>query len=253
MSMLDWAEKEVKAACKKENPDWDGKSFDYGCSCYMSALKAYKSLAEDGHSGFSWSVTREILIKLLYDIPLSPITEDDFAEVEPSHFEWETDILWSKQCPRRYSLFQECDLDRNLTYHDVDRTVFVDENGMSWTNRLASQIIDEEHPITLPYKPTKEPYKVYGYGFMVDLKTNRVWYERGTYNFYYFSHYTEPDGKEHILNMIFVEDNDGKLVEITDGEDKLEIIKNSMPVVKESKKRHSKFVNGEPKDEPKGE
>ena len=31
MNMLDWAKNEVKLACKKENPDWDGESFDYGC------------------------------------------------------------------------------------------------------------------------------------------------------------------------------------------------------------------------------
>lgn len=34
MSMSDWAENEVKLACKKENPNWDGKSFDYGCGYY---------------------------------------------------------------------------------------------------------------------------------------------------------------------------------------------------------------------------
>lgn len=49
----EWAEDEVRLACKRENPDWDGKSFDYGCSCYQSALKAYKSICGDGHSGFS--------------------------------------------------------------------------------------------------------------------------------------------------------------------------------------------------------
>ena len=49
MSMITWAEREVKLACEKErgksnNPeDWD-----YGCACYESALKAYKSLCDDG-------------------------------------------------------------------------------------------------------------------------------------------------------------------------------------------------------------
>ena len=47
MTMTEWAEKEIAAACKKENPNWDSKSFDYGCSCYQSALKAYKSLVDD--------------------------------------------------------------------------------------------------------------------------------------------------------------------------------------------------------------
>ena len=43
MSMYSWAEQECRLACKKENPDFDFDSddFDYGCSCYKSALKAY--------------------------------------------------------------------------------------------------------------------------------------------------------------------------------------------------------------------
>ena len=57
----EWAKREVEIACKRENPDWDGESFDYGCSCYQSALKAYKSLCEDGHSGYSFGATRNIL------------------------------------------------------------------------------------------------------------------------------------------------------------------------------------------------
>ena len=28
-------------------------NWDYGCACYESALKAFESLCEDGHSGYS--------------------------------------------------------------------------------------------------------------------------------------------------------------------------------------------------------
>ena len=55
MTTNEWAEREVEIACKKENPNWDGKSFNYGCSCYQSALKAYESLCEDGQSGTSFN------------------------------------------------------------------------------------------------------------------------------------------------------------------------------------------------------
>ena len=63
MSMYEWAEQECRLACKKENPnfDFDSDDFDYGCSCYKSALKAYTSLAVDGLSGMSFSFTRDIL------------------------------------------------------------------------------------------------------------------------------------------------------------------------------------------------
>ena len=55
--MKDWAKREIELACKKENPEWDGKSFDYGCACYQSALKAYECLMEDVHSGMSYGFT----------------------------------------------------------------------------------------------------------------------------------------------------------------------------------------------------
>ena len=71
MSMYEWAEQECRLACKKENPnfDFDSDDFDYGCSCYKSALKAYKSLLEDEHSGMSFSFTRNILDRLMRGEP----------------------------------------------------------------------------------------------------------------------------------------------------------------------------------------
>ena len=78
MSMLDWARKEIEIACKKENPNWDGNSFDYSCACYQSALKAYESLCNDQHSGFSWGMTINILNRLAEGKPLTPITDNDF-------------------------------------------------------------------------------------------------------------------------------------------------------------------------------
>lgn len=50
MSMSDWAKREVKIACKREAPDRKDGEWDYGCACYESALKAYQSLMEDGHT-----------------------------------------------------------------------------------------------------------------------------------------------------------------------------------------------------------
>ena len=81
MSMSEWAKKEVEIACKMENPnielDENGmpKEFDYGCSCYGSALKAFKSLCEDGHSGMSIGFTKQILNRLIDGKPLTPIED----------------------------------------------------------------------------------------------------------------------------------------------------------------------------------
>ena len=42
--MSEWARREVEIACQKENPNRKGDEFDYGCACYVSALKAFESL-----------------------------------------------------------------------------------------------------------------------------------------------------------------------------------------------------------------
>ena len=134
MTTEEWAEKEIEIACKKENPNWDGKSFDYGCACYQSALKAYKSLCEDDHSGFSFDLTKNILIRLMNGLPLKPITDEDFTSVEPEIRESpkylkEHGLKSSLQCPRMSGLFREETLDGKITYSNVDRVIMHDANG----------------------------------------------------------------------------------------------------------------------------
>ena len=76
--MKTWAEKEVEIACARErsNSTEEGE-WNYGCACYESALKAYKCLMEDGHSGFSISITKHILTRLIEGKPLTPIEDTD--------------------------------------------------------------------------------------------------------------------------------------------------------------------------------
>lgn len=175
MRTEEWAEREIELACKKENPDWDGKSFDYGCACYQSALKAYKSLCADGHSGLSFGLTKNILIRLMEGLPLMPITDDDFISDEYKMYESpeylkENGLKSDLQCPRMSSLFRHETLDGKITYSDSNRVVFHDANGDSWWDSgYATKIVNEMFPITMPYYPSKEKYKVYGETFyMVD-------------------------------------------------------------------------------------
>ena len=71
--MLDWAKREVEIDCKKENPNRKEGEFDYGCACYESALKAFESLTDVDHSGFSIGITNNILNRLINGMPLTPI------------------------------------------------------------------------------------------------------------------------------------------------------------------------------------
>jgi len=116
MSMKDWAKREVEIACKRENSNWDGKSFDYGCACYQSALKTYKAMLNDGHSGYSWHMVKGILNRLMDGKPLTPITDEDFVVTEdtilstPEYLE-KMGLKSEVQCPRMSSLFRTESLD----------------------------------------------------------------------------------------------------------------------------------------------
>ena len=216
MSMYEWAEQECRLACKKENPnfDFDSDDFDYGCSCYKSALKAYKSLAEDGHSGMSFSFTIDILERLMRHEPLTPITDDDFKGEDSicSDEDLASRGLKSEiQCPRMSSLFRKETIDGEVTYNDLDRAYCIDIEKPSDTfSSNTDKIVDELFPIKMPYLPEKGKYKVYVQTFLTDKK-NGDFDTRGVI------YLITPDGKRIDINRYYTE-KAGKMVEISKDE-----------------------------------
>ncbi len=212
MRMSEWAKREVEIAYKKENPNWDGKGFDYGWACYQSALKAYQSLCEDGHSGMSFNITKNILIRLMEGNPLTPITDEDFfvendMPLESEEYLKEKGLKSDLQCPRKSSLFRKETLDGKVSYTDVDRVVYVDENGHYWGNGLVREIIDRMFPITMPYVPSNEKYKVYGEEFLLDKRN-------GDFDHRAFLYVITPDGKKIELDEYYKEVS-GEMVKIS--------------------------------------
>lgn len=218
MSMYEWAEQECRLACKRENPnfDFDSNDFDYGCSCYKSALKAYKSLIDDEHSGMSFSFTRDILDRLMRGIPLTPITDEDFY-INGNDSLSTDDYLVSRglksdiQCPRMSSLFRKETIDGKVAYSDLNRTYCVDIERPSDTfSSSADNIVDELFPIKMPYLPGKEKYKVYVQTFLTDKKN-------GDFDTRGIIYITTPDGKRVDVNRFYTE-RAGKMVEISKDE-----------------------------------
>ena len=211
--MYDWAEQECRIACKKENPDFnfDSEDFDYGCSCYKSALKAYKSLCEDDHSGASFNFTRIILERLMEGQPLTPITDEDF-EGGVSIFS-DKDLasrgLKSEiQCPRMSSLFRMETLDGKVSYSDNNRAYCINiENPSDTCSSAKDRVVDEFFPITMPYIPEKGKYKVYYQTFLTDKKN-------GDFDTQAILYFITPDGKRVDVNRYQTE-KDGKMVDIT--------------------------------------
>lgn len=192
-----WAAKEVELACQKEKEaSEDSDEWDYGVACYESALRAYECLCRDGHSGFSIQITKSILNRLIDGKCLTPIedTPDIWNEVDNGKG------VKKYQCKRMSSLFKEVASDGTATYKDVNRVycVNIDAPDISYTNGLATRLVDKLFPITMPYLPAGKKFKVVREEFLVDEKN-------GDYDTLAFLWIETPDGKKVEVNRYFKE------------------------------------------------
>ena len=164
--ILEWAKREVEIACKRENPNKKEGEFDYGCACYSSALKAFKSLYDDKHSGLSIRITQSILNRLIDGKPLTPIEDtDDVWNI--SHANDNGEMIY--QCNRMGALFKTVHSDGSVDYSSNDHCYCIDINNPKNTyySRLVRRIIHKMIPITMPYIPG-EPIKVFCEDFLTD-------------------------------------------------------------------------------------
>lgn len=198
MSMKSWAEREVEIACKYENPDRKEGEWDYGCACYESALKAFKSLMEDGHSGFSIAMTKHILNRLIDHKPLVPIEDTDDIWSERGWSSVETAKTY--QCKRMSALFKDVYPDGTVKYTDVNRVtgVNLDNPNVGWYSRITRDIVDELFPLTMPYMPADKPYEVYCEECLSDPKN-------GDYDTIAVYYILTPDGEKVEVNRYFKE------------------------------------------------
>ena len=208
MRMLDWAKREVELACKRENPDRKEGEFDYGCACYESALKAFKSLCEDGHSGFSIGLTKNILNRLIDRKPLTPI--EDTEDIWRFAFDRE-DGTKEYQCLRMSALFKEIHPDGTISYNSNDRFagVNIDNPDVSFSAGYIRKIMTEiVGPITMPYMPEDKPYYVYCEDFLYDPRM-------GDFDTVGMLYYTTPDGEKKDLDIYLADKGEKELVRIS--------------------------------------
>ena len=160
MTMTEEAKREVELFKKKQDI--------YGQMCADSALRAFISMANDNHSGFSWNITTHLLTRLLNDLPLTPIVDEDFLDQEgitqedPRYLK-EQGLKSHLSCNRMCSVFRKETLDGKVAYHDVDRVVCYDEEDpkkIPFISYVGSELVDKMFPITMPYYPPVEKYIV---------------------------------------------------------------------------------------------
>lgn len=212
MSTKTWAEREVEIACARErqNSTEEGE-WDYGCACYESALKAYKSLMEDGHSGCSIGITKHILVRLIEGKPLTPIEDTDDIWNDVSEYRGDKDGYTDYQCKRMSSLFKYVYDDGTVKYTDVNNHYCVNVNNpnVTYSSGLVRRIIDEMFPITMPYYPGN-PIKVFCEDFLTDVKN-------GDFDTVGIFHAIKSDGEKINIKRYFKE-SERDWEEITEAE-----------------------------------
>ena len=212
MSMTEWAKREVEIAVARERKEDGTKEgeFSYGGACYESALKAFESLCEDGHSGMSIGLTKHILNRLIDGKPLTAIqdTDDEWNDV----YVFPGNNYKTRQCKRMSSLFKDVYNDGTVKYSDVGRYYCKDiKTGSTYTNSLMCDILNEMFPITMPYFPDDKPF-IFTFE---DLKLNDT---PGDFDTIVIHTLKTPDGRELLIGRYFTEDETGKMVEISERE-----------------------------------
>lgn len=201
----DWATREIALACQSEKEAAKGSDdWDYGVACYESALRAYRSLMRDGHSGFSIGITKGILNRLIDGRCLTPIEDTPDVWNDISVEMGENGETKEYQCKRMSSLFKKVSPDGTVTYSDIDRVhaVSVDNPDVAYQSGFITRLIDKIFPITMPYFPASRKFKVVREEFLVDPKM-------GDYDTAAYLEIITPDGKHIELNRYFKETQDG--------------------------------------------
>lgn len=205
MSMSEWAKREIEIL-KSKNPPDEECGFDYVGECCDSAMRAFESLMNDGHSGMSIGITKNILIDLIEGRALTPI--EDTPDV------WGNPDTWSKgktayQCKRMSSLFKYVYDDGTVKYSDVGRYVGIpiDNPICTYTGGGLCNILDEMFPITMPYVP-KGTYKFYTDDFLHD-EGNGDYDCKGIY------YMITPEGDKIELNRFYYYPKNGDTVTLT--------------------------------------
>lgn len=210
MDIKTWAEREaaIRIEFERKDKDTDEPFFNYGAACVESALKAFNCLMEDGHSGMSIGFTKAFLNRLIDGKPLTPIEDTD----DIWKFCWECNGVKTYQCERMFSLFKDVYPDGSVEYNDNNRVVCceISAPNISFSSGLSRKIIDEMFPITMPYWPKDNPYKVYVEEFLTDPKN-------GDYDTMGVLYLRTPDGEKIDISRYFKE-AEGGFAEIDEDE-----------------------------------
>ena len=215
MGAYEWAENEVYIAINKidsresNEDDFDKETGEYIKNCYKSALRAYKSLCEDDHSGMSFSITSGILKRLMANKPLEAIEDvpESWNKV------WEDHGIVHYKCNRVSSLYKEVYPNGKVKYSDIDRVECHNigrDNHCVYYNGFIADIIDEMFPIKFPYAKD-ELYTVETNDFQFDPKY-------GDYDTKAIFYVKSKSGEKTPINKFYADKGGNSMIEISEEE-----------------------------------
>lgn len=208
MGVYEQAQKEVELFKKSME---EGDDAEYIIGVCESALKAFKSLCDDGHSGCSFGMTLNILNRLARGLPLTSINDDtaDWYEIES----YKDDVIRHYKSGRISGFYKDIRLvdgKEVASYTHLSRTECVNINNPKCTyySGLVDKLFDEKHPIKMPYAPLTKSIRVFCEDFLYD-KNNGDFDTVGIFYALY------PDGKIEQINRFFYYENGNTRKEIT--------------------------------------
>jgi hypothetical protein len=134
MSLVEHAERELKAVGLQDSDEYDGMVSE-------ATLEIVKVFADQGHSGFSAAIVTSLVEKLMRFEPLTPLTGEDDEWTELNY-----DEHMAYQNKRCSHVFKRSD----GTAYDIQGRVFREPDGSCYTSK------DSHVDIEFPYTPTIE-------------------------------------------------------------------------------------------------
>ena len=162
--VLEWANKELEMALADIEKEEDEAVKETSKRCFNSAMRCYRTLVADNHSGTTMGVTKQIINRLISVKPLTAIqdTEDVWTAIDDAQLSESENGNKKYQSTRLPSLFKTIDKDGNVTYDDNNRVVCRNIlNGDRFYYGFVSNLINKLVPITMPYNPSDKAITVY--------------------------------------------------------------------------------------------
>ena len=158
MTMTEFMEKEIEI--------YKQKHYSFQGRCADTALKAYMLIKESGHSDLGSGIVVDLLTRMLKELPLTPITDEDFPDaivlIGGDGYLRDHNLEYSIPCRRMDSLYKEKTLDGKVSYTDTNRFVCYDEKDpkFAYICNKGERVVDKMFPITMPYYPPTKKYVV---------------------------------------------------------------------------------------------